>query len=204
MRWAAFVLAAIASQSPSQARADGWIDWFLTPDQQGQLAYNDKRFADAGELFQDPMWSGYAKYRAGQYEDAIQIFQRLDSADAAFVQGMAEIKSRQYRPAVRSFETALTRQPDFPEAERNLEVAKAIVEYVETAREQSDTGEESGIGADDVVFDNEAARGTETQIEAQSDDVTPLNADQWIQAIDTDMSDFLRSRFLLENTQRSQ
>ena len=199
MRWVLVLMTLSVLQTPTAARAEGWIDWFLTPDQQGRLTFKDKEFAKAGELFEDPMWKGYAKYKAGQYEEAIAIFARLDTAEAAFAKGMAEIKSRQYRPAVRSFETALVRRPDFPEAERNRDVAMAIVEYVETTREQSDTGEESGIGADDVVFDNEAARGTETQIEAPKEDAAPLTAEQWIQSIDTDMGDFLRSRFLLDN-----
>ncbi|MFA3917011.1 VWA domain-containing protein [Ruegeria hyattellae] len=199
MRWVLALLTLSFIHTPTSARAGGWIDWFLTPDQQGRLAFEDKEFAEAGELFEDPLWKGYAKYKSGQYEEAIAIFARLDTAEAAFAQGMAEIKSRQYRPAVRSFETAQVRRPDFPEAARNREVAMAIVEYVETTREQSDTGEESGIGADDVVFDNEAARGAETQIEAPNEDAAPLTADQWIQSIDTDMGDFLRSRFLLDN-----
>jgi len=201
MRWGVLALALLAGHAPGQARAEGWVDWFLTPDQQGRLAYEDKRFADAGELFEDPMWSGYAKYRAGQYEEAIAIFQRLDTAEAAFAQGMAQIKSRQYRPAVRSFEAALIRRPDFPEARRNLEVAEAIVVYVERTREQTDTGE-SGIGADEIVFDNESARGADTQIEAPRESEAPLTTDQWIQSIDTDMGDFLRGRFLQENAQR--
>ncbi len=204
MRWGAFLLTLILAQTPGTLRAEGWVDWFLTADQQGRLAFEDKRFADAGELFEDAMWRGYAKYRSGQYEEAIQIFQRLDTAEAAFAQGMAQIKNRQYRPAVRSFEVALVRRPDFPEAERNREVAQVIVDYVEDAREQSDTGEESGIGADEVVFDNEAARGADTQIEAPQEEARPLTSDQWIQAIDTDMSDFLRSRFLLENATRGE
>lgn len=204
MRWAAIILALGLTQAPSAAHAGGWKDWFLTPDQQGYLAFEDKRFADAGELFEDPMWRGYAKYRAGQYEGAIEIFQRLDSADAAFNQGLAEIKNRQYRPAVRSFETALTRQPDFPEAQHNLEVAKAIVDYVETTREQSDTGEEAGIGADDIVFDNEAARGADTEIEATHEDTAPQTADQWIDSINTGMEDFLRGRFLADNARAAQ
>ncbi|MEX0339367.1 MAG: VWA domain-containing protein [Arenibacterium sp.] len=199
MRWGFVFLFVSLVQMPNAARADGWVDWFLTPDQQGRLAFEDKRFAEAGERFQDPMWRGYAKYRAGQYDDAIAIFERLDTPEAAFVQGLAEIKNRQYRQAVRSFETSLIRRPDYPEAERNLEVAKAIVDYVETAREQSDTGEESGIGADDVVFDNESGRGADTQIEAVEESAAPLTAEQWIQSIDTDMRDFLRSRFLLDN-----
>lgn len=199
MRWALVLLTLSFIQSPKIAQADGWVDWFLTADQQGRLAFEDKEFAEAGERFEDPMWKGYATYKAGQYEDAIAIFARLDSAEAAFAQGMAEIKNRQYRPAVRSFEAALVRRPDFAQAARNRDIASAIVEYVESTREQSDTGAEGGIGADDVVFDNEAARGADTQIEAPQTDAAPLSADQWIQSIDTDMGDFLRSRFLLDN-----
>lgn len=198
MRWAFVFLVVSLSHSPGAARAEGWIDWFWTADQQGRMAFEDKRFADAGALFEDPMWRGYAKFRAGQYEEAIEVLSRLDTADAAFIQGLAEIRNRQYRPAVRSFEVALIRRPDFPAAERNRIIATAIVEYVETTREQSDTGEDGGIGADDIVFDNEAQRGTQTEVETTSEDAAPLTADQWIQAIDTDMRDFLRSRFLLD------
>ncbi|MGI9401002.1 MAG: hypothetical protein ACR2O0_07095, partial [Rhizobiaceae bacterium] len=199
MRWAICLAAFLLYLQPSQARADGWIDWFLTPDQQGRIAYERKEFKEAGELFIDPMWKGYALYRAGQYEEAATVFSGLDTPEAAFAQGMAEIRNRQYRPAVRSFEKALERQPDFPEAEKNRNIALAIVEYVETAREQSDTGEEAGIGADDVVFDNESGRGTDTQIEASDEQAAPLTSEQWLQSIDTDMGDFLRSRFLLDN-----
>ena len=55
-----------------------------------------------------------------------------------------------------------------------------------------------------VVFDNEAARGAQTQIEAPDEDAAPLTADQWLQSIDTDMGDFLRSRFLLDNAAAGQ
>ncbi|MEM7462509.1 MAG: VWA domain-containing protein, partial [Pseudomonadota bacterium] len=159
MRWVILLAISMLYMQPTQARADGWIDWFLTPDQQGWIAFNRKEFQEAGALFSDPMWKGYAMYRAGQYEEAAGVFATLDTAEAAFAQAMAEIRNRQYRPAVRSFDKALERQSAFPEAERNREITLAIIEYVESAREQSDTGEEAGIGADEVVFDNEAGRG---------------------------------------------
>ncbi|MEM9104246.1 MAG: VWA domain-containing protein [Pseudomonadota bacterium] len=202
MRWTVFVLASLVFLQPSSSRAAGLIDWFLTPDQQGRWAYENKEFAKAGDLFVDPMWKGYAKYRAGQYEEAAQILSHIDTAEAAFTQGMAEIRNRQYRPAVRSFERALELDPDMQAAATNRDIAMAIVEYVERTREQSDTGEDRGIGADDVVFDNEAGRGAETQMEVSEEEMTtPQTADQWLQSIDTDMGDFLKSRFLLDNQQ---
>ena len=202
MRWALVAMLLVA-QAPGSARAEGWVDWFLTPDQQGMRAYRDKQYARAAELFVDPMWKGQALLRAGQYEAAAELFAGLDTAEAAFAEGLARIRNRQYRPGVRAYETALERRPDFPEARINLEIARAIVDYVETAQEQSDTGEESGIGADEIVFDNESGKGADTQIEAPDEDAPPLSADQWMRGIDTEMGDFLRSRFLLENQGRA-
>ncbi|WP_170455346.1 VWA domain-containing protein [Ruegeria arenilitoris] len=189
---------------PTGARADGWRDWFLTRDQQGQIALNQKDYAAASTLFQDPYHRGYAQLKAGQYAEASETFAQLSTPEAAFAEGMARIRNREYRPAIAAFETALERRPDWPEAAYNLAVAKAILAEVESTREQSDTGEEAGIGADDVVFDNEAGLGADTTQQAETGDAAPLSADQWISAIDTDMQDFLRSRFVLENQERSQ
>jgi len=200
MRWA--FVAMLGLMMPGTARADGWIDWFATPDQQGQIAFNNKEFARAGDLFEDPYRSGITKMKIGQYAEAAEIFARIETPEAAFAQGYAHIRNREYRPAIKAYEVALERRPDYPQAETNLEITKAILTYVEDAREASDTGEESGLGADDVVFDNEDARGTETLIEATQEDAAPLTAEQWMSSIDTNMNDFLRSRFLLENEAR--
>lgn len=200
MRWGFTGVLLVLLQSPETARADGWLDWFLTPDQQGRLAYENKDFSKAADIFLDPMWQGYALMKAGRYEEAAQALSRLDSPEAAFTEGLSRIRNREYRPGARAFETALVRRPGWTEAEHNRDVAWAIVAYVEAAQEASDTGEEAGIGADEIVFDNEANRGAETRIEAPAEDATPLTADQWIDSIDTDMGDFLRSRFLFDMT----
>lgn len=202
IRWALLAMIVLAPSGP--ARADGWRDWFLTPDQQGQIAMNQNRFGDAAQLFVDPYQKAYAMLKAGQYPEAAELFAEMTTAEAAFSEGMARIRNREYRPAIAAFETALDRRPGWPEAQHNLEVAQAILDYVETTREQSDTGEESGIGADDTVFDNDASKGEQTTIEAPRDGGQSLSADQWISSIDTDMQDFLRNRFLLENQEVQQ
>ena len=69
--------------------------------------------------------------------------------------------------------------------------------YIEETQEASDTGEEAGIGADEVRFDNESGRGTETQITAE-DTMEIQTVDQWMRSVDTNASDFLRTRFALE------
>ena len=200
MRWAAVAALAFLS-APQPARADGVADWFFTPEQQGRLAYQRKDYAHAAELFTDPLWRGYALYRDGQYEAAAQVLSRVDTAEAAFIQGMADIKSRSYRDGVRAFEMALERDPDYPNAAENLAVAREIVDYIERVQEQSDTGEEEG--ADDVVFDNENDRGAETQMEVpQEAGAGLMTTEQWMNTVDTRTGDFLRQRFAIEAARR--
>jgi Ca-activated chloride channel family protein len=205
MRWALILLGlGLTLAPPGMARADGIADWFLTPDQQGWRAYQNNDFIRAAELFQDPMWRGHALYRSGQYVDAIELLDRQETPEASFTQGLAHIKNRQYRDGVRAFETTLQREPDFPGAAQNLKVAQEIVDYIEATREASDTGEETGLGADDVVYDNESNRGADTQTDRQPrGEEGILTTEQWMNTVDTRTSDFLRLRFQIEAARSS-
>ena len=83
MRWALLPTAVLLGGTAGTAQADGWVDWFLTADQQGRLVYEAGDFAAAGEGFADPQWKGYALYRAGRYAEAAEALARLDSAEGA-------------------------------------------------------------------------------------------------------------------------
>ncbi|WP_223162352.1 VWA domain-containing protein [Salinicola halimionae] len=185
--------------SPVMSRV---VDAFLTPDQQGRWWMEHRRFRQASEHFQDPAWRGYALYRDGQYGEAVATLGQLETADASFTQGLALIRNRQYREAITAFETTLARDADYPEGARNLALARQIFDDVEETREQSDSGEDRGEGADDVVFDNEEQRGVETTVTGDEGDQL-LTPDQWISSIDSDTGDYLRQRFALEATRQA-
>lgn len=210
MRWGALAALALWQAAPDPALAQdqmraappaaeaGIADWFWTPDQQGQRAFDNTDFDTAAARFEDPMWRALALYRDGQYEAAAEAYATLPSAEAAFGEGMARLRNRQYRPGVRAFERALELRSDYPDAERNLMIAQAIVTYVEDAQAQSDTGEDTGIGADDTVMDNESGQGELTMIEPETDGPGLESAEQWMRSVETDVSDFLATRFKLE------
>ncbi|WP_417672106.1 VWA domain-containing protein [Roseibium sp.] len=204
MRWMAIIALSGLFLDTGSAQAQGWKDWFLTKDQQARLAFEDRDFSKAADLFEDPLWKGYALFRAGRYEEASDVYTRLPGADAAFGEGMSLIRSRSYREAIAAFDKALERAPDFPGAQHNLDLARYILDYLETAREQSDTGENSGIGADDIVYDNQSGRGEETTREYGQSEVRVETAEQWMRTVDTRTSDFLRSRFALETARRGE
>lgn len=197
MQWLAIAFVLCMATTPDRAMASGLADWFLTADQQGQFAYRQKDYDGAASTFTDPLWKGWALYRAGKYQEAAQTLAHLPTAEAAILQGMAHIKARQYREGIAAFETALARQPQSAQAASNLETARQILAYVEEAREQSDTGENTGPGADDMVFDNKDARGQETATRG-NEGQEMLSADQWMNTVDTGTSDFLRQRFAVE------
>lgn len=205
MQWGAALVALGVQVAPAQTRAEGLADWFWTPDQQGQRAYNQKEYQQAGELFADPLWRGWSLYRGGKYAEAVEVLDRVETAQAAMIQGLANIRNRAYRDGVRAFELAVERDPDYPGAQENLETARQIVIYVEAAQQAADTKDQTELRPDEVTYDNEEDKGEDLQVELPQEKEAAaqglLSADQWMQSVDTDTSEFLKMRFLLESAQ---
>ena len=191
-------VAAVALVVLAERRGDFTALW-LTPDQQGRLAYENKEFSAAADLFEDPVWTGRAAYAAGRYPEAAAAFARIPTAEGFYNRGNALMKAREYRQAILSYEQAVAEAPDWPEAAENLRLARHVLEYIEGVREQSDTGDESELGADDVQFDNTQERGKEIVI-TQESTIEAESAEKWMRSVDTETRDFLRFRFALEAT----
>ena len=186
-------IALVLNREPGTAFVDLW----LTPDQQGRMLFDRKEYAAAAEAFADPAWEGQALFRSGQYIESADAFAREGDARGFYNRGNAFMRAFDYRKAITAYEQAVRDAPEWVEAEENLELARYTLDYIERAREESDTGEEAGIGADDTVYDNESDRGTDTEVSRESA-IEAQSAEKWMRAIDTETSEFLRTRFLLE------
>ena len=184
-------------------RAGDPLSLWLTPDQQGRLAYENVDWAKAAELFEDPLWKGTAAHDAGQYETAAEAFGRIPSATGFYNRGNAFMKSFDYAKAVDAYEIAVAEGPGWTEAAENLELARYVQAYIQDTREQSDTGDESELGADDYKFDNTEDRGREMTITREST-IELQSAEKWMRSVDTETRDFLRTRFELEARTRTQ
>jgi Ca-activated chloride channel family protein len=110
---------------------------------------------------------------------------------------MALLKNREYRPAISAFEGVLERDPQHLAAAHNVEVARAILVYLEQMREASDTGTGSE-GADEVVFDKESEGGI-AQVMGEKDRMKIASAEQWMRTVETSTAEFLSIRFALES-----
>lgn len=193
MRWTASLLALALLPLAGPSRAEGLADWFWTPDQQGRRAYENRDFAEAADLFEDPAWRAVALYRAGRYEDAAEMFGRLDGSDALIAKGMAQIRQGSYREGAATMQEAVDLDPANTLAARNLEIARAIVAHVDASRRSSSADD----GADEIVFDEEMEEGQEAQ-PVMTEQLELQAAEQWMRTVDTRMEDFLRTRLALE------
>ena len=176
--------------------AEAIAGWLLTPDQRGRLAFENGRFAEAAATFEDPMWKGYALYSGGRYDEAALTFKRVPSGEADFARAMALLKGRALRPSITAFESAIERDPNHHAARHNVEVARAVLAYLERVREESDTGEGSE-GADKIVFDKEEEGGV-SQMMGVEDRMKIESAEQWMRTVETSTAEFLSIRFALE------
>ena len=181
------------------SRVGDFESLWLTPDQQARRAYDGLEFREAYEQFEDPAWKGVAAYDSGLYEESAAAFGRIPTAVGFYNRGNAFMKARDYGKAIVAYEQAVAEAPDWVEARENFELATYTLEYIERVREQSDTGDESELSADDYVFDNTKDRGLEVEITQQST-IELESAEKWMRGVDTETSDFLRTRFLLEAT----
>ena len=172
---------------------------WMTPDQQAHRIYESLEFQEAYERFEDPAWKGVAAYDSGLYEESATAFGRIPTAEGFYNRGNAFMKARDYGKAIVAYEQAVADAPDWIEAVENLRLASYTLEYIERVREQTDTGDESELSADDYVFDNTKERGVEVEITQQST-IEMESAEKWMRGVDTETSDFLRTRFLLEAT----
>lgn len=180
-------------------RVGDFASLWLTPDQQARRAYEALEFREAYERFEDPGWKGVAAYDSGLYEESAASFGRIATAEGFFNRGNAFMKAGSYGKAIVAYEEAVAEAPEWTEARENLELAIYTLEYIERVREQSDTGDESELGADEYVFDNTKERGLEVEITQQST-IEMESAEKWMRGVDTETRDFLRTRFLLEAT----
>lgn len=180
-------------------QAGSFAALWMTPDQQARHLYEGLEFQEAYERFEDPAWKGVAAYDSGLYAESATAFGRTPTAEGFYNRGNAFMKARDYGKAIVAYEQAVADAPDWIEAVENLRLANYTLEYIERVREQSDTGDESELSADDYVFDNTKERGVEVEITQQST-IEMESAEKWMRGVDTETSDFLRTRFLLEAT----
>ncbi|HEX4987060.1 MAG TPA: VWA domain-containing protein [Burkholderiales bacterium] len=197
IRWASGLLLALGLGQPDPAHAQNFIERaFFTPDQLGRMAYERGDYATAAGRFADPMWRGVALYRAGRYDEAVEAFAQVDSAQSWFDQGNAHAKAGRFAAAVASYQEALERRPDWPEAKANLAIVRKLVPKPKKDDEQE--AQDPNEKPDQVKFDDKGKKGKQGEVE-----LARQSAEMWMRNIQTTPAELLARKFAIE-AQRGQ
>ena len=129
-------------QPSEQAYASAWDDLWQTQDQQAMQAYQADDYQTAAAQFVDPQWQASALYKAGEYEQALSVFEQDSSANGLYNQGNVLMQLGQYEQAQQRYQSALDKKPQFDAAQSNLALAKKLQQQQEQEQQNSDQSEQ--------------------------------------------------------------
>lgn len=123
------------SPTPTYADTDNqnglqqfWKSLWQTPDQQGQVLFDQQQYDQATKTFKDYQWKGSAAYRNQDYESAAQYFSQGDSADDHYNRGNALAKAGQIESAISAYNTALEKKSDHHDAQKNKSLLEELLQ----------------------------------------------------------------------------
>lgn len=137
------MLAALLFLMPYGLHAEGWDDFWKTPDQQAEHLYHQKEFQQARELFQNRDWKGAANYQLGDYEKAAELFKENLTVEGFYNYGTAKAKQGEFDAALEAYAKALEMQPDHEDALYNKKVIEELKKEQEKQNQENQNEEKS-------------------------------------------------------------
>ena len=168
-----------------------------SPDRQGQLLMDQQNYLEAAEVFTDPMQQGNALFKAGEFKEALAVFNTIVTTDGKYNRGNCQMMLGKYDAAIELYDAVLTERPSWQPATTNREIA--LARKAALAPPTDDAGGTGGeLGADEIVFDDRAKNSKSEEI-VETDNGEPLSDDEmralWLRKVQTKPADFLRAKF---------
>jgi Ca-activated chloride channel family protein len=196
----AFIIACQAGSARAE-EASRLASLWLTPDQQGRLAFDRGDYSAAAKLFADPMWRGISAYRAYDFLVAAQEFSRIDSLQGKFALGNAQAQNHAFEKAIAAYDKVLKAQPANNAARTNRAIVQAALEAREEKRrkQEQDDSAPPDEKADETRIDPNQKGGK--TIKVTPEDVTTAGAaEAWMRQVQTSPADFLKMKFAIQAT----
>lgn len=194
-----------------------WLDFWLTPDQQGDWYFDRQDYLQAAQHYQDPTRKGIAFYYAAQFKAAQISFMQVPSDVNYFYAANALARQREYIAArnllqdlVASMKAATDSDAELlANAEHNLTVLQDLIDQINQFSE-SQSGTTDGL-EDSVELGPDEPRTADGFEEKTVEEVLfkeTLNAreilgsedlaDKWLSRVEADPKKFLQAKFYLQ------
>ena len=146
---------------------DAAADWWLTPDQQGQRAFDAGDYGAAANSFERPEWRAAARYREQNYAAAVQDFEGANHPEAQYNKGNALARLGRYEEAIAAYDATLATEPEHADALHN----KALIEKLLEEQQEQDSSEPDENDRSENEGDNSQGGGQSSsqQSDAQAD-----------------------------------
>ena len=198
--WAVMLFVALqAFPATAQEQPHRFTDLWLTPDQQGRIAFDRGDYAMAARRFSDPMWCGIAAYRGLDFLTAAQEFRKVETLEGQFALGNAEAQNHAWERSIAAYDEVLKAQPAHLAAKTNRAIVAALFEAQEEKRrkQEQDDSAPPNEKADEMRVDPNQKGGKRIQV-APEDVTTAGAAEAWMRAVQTTPADFLKLKFAIQ------
>lgn len=118
---------------PPDAHAFDWQSLWQNENQRASRLFEQGEHAAAAELFDRPDWQASSNYRAGDYDTALQTWQKLEGEDALYNRANSLARLGRYDEALSAYSTLLNDNPGHDDALYNK---RAIEEFLEQQQQQ--------------------------------------------------------------------
>lgn len=157
---------------PAPARAESVRDYFLTEEQKGRKALEEKNFEQAEEIFKDDAYRrGVVQYKAGDYEGAAESFDQADrpeiAEDARYNLGNARLMAGRIKEAIKAYEEVLKGNPEHQDAAHNLEIARKMLD--EQQQDQKSDQSQQNQADQKQQADQKPQQGEQSQEQKQEE-----------------------------------
>ncbi|MBR9727464.1 VWA domain-containing protein [Shewanella intestini] len=155
------ILLAMSVLPSPAAQANTWDDLWRTGDQQGKQAFEKQQFKDAASKFTSPQWQASAQYKAGNYKQALPLYEQDKSANGLYNQANTLMQLGKYQQAADRYNQALKQQTDFPQAQQNLALAKSLLAQQKKQQQNKNQSDKKDQG-------NKSNKGDKSKKDPQS------------------------------------
>ena len=167
-------------------------DWWSTPDQAAQRAYQHGDFANAAKNFSRADWRAAAQYREGQYEDAVRTLKHAETPATLYNKGNALARLGRFEDAIGAYDQVLKANPSDDDAAHNRELLQKLINQQhpddkpqdqagqdpQKKRQQQPPNKNRGEGDEGEQQSKQSGRDTQIKPPAPSDDQATAEREQ--------------------------
>ena len=146
--WVVFSLLFMVSLSSCSNNDNSFKDLWVSKNYQAQKMTEEENYQEAGETYTNPLRKGVAYYKAGNYDEAINAFEKDTTAMGAYNLGISYYKNGDYAAAELAFGKAIELDPENELAKTNQQITQQIIsgENEASVEEAQEAEKEKQIG----------------------------------------------------------